>query len=75
MTLRQIKAAFPEVTKIDRLLEEYIQAGYIIRENKRYTIGLDLLEDVACVSLDSQVFVDDQSEVLLSLWRCVLKPN
>lgn len=67
VTLRQIKAAFPEVTKIDRLLEEYIQAGYIIRENKRYTIGLDLLEDVACVSLDSQVFVDDQSEVFAEL--------
>lgn len=67
VTLRQIRAAFPEVTKIDRLLEEYIQAGYIIRENKRYTIGLDLLEDVACVSLDSQVFVDDQSEVFAEL--------
>lgn len=61
VTLRQIKANFPEFPKIDRLIEEYVQAGYIIRDNKRYTIGFDLLDSLENVSLDSQLFVDDQS--------------
>ncbi|KXT72100.1 DUF1803 domain-containing protein [Streptococcus gallolyticus] len=61
VTLRQIKANFPEVPKIDRLIEEYVQAGYIIRDNKRYTIGFELFDSLENVSLDSQLFVDDQS--------------
>ena len=32
--LREIKAQFPEVT-VDKLLEEYIKAGLILRENKQ----------------------------------------
>ena len=63
VTLRQIKANFPEVPKIDRLIEEYVQAGYIIRDNKRYTIGFDLLDSLENVSLDSQLFVYDQSAI------------
>lgn len=63
VTLRQIKANFPEVPKIDRLIEEYVQAGYIIRDNKRYTIGFYLLDSLENVSLDSQLFVDDQSAI------------
>lgn len=63
VTLRQIKANFPEVPKIDRLIEEYVQASYIIRDNKRYTIGFDLLDSLENVSLDSQLFVDDQSAI------------
>ncbi|MCY7171513.1 DUF1803 domain-containing protein [Streptococcus gallolyticus subsp. gallolyticus] len=63
VTLRQIKANFPEVPKIDRLIEEYVQAGYIIRDNKRYTNGFDLLDSLENVSLDSQLFVDDQSAI------------
>ena len=63
VTLRQIKANFPEVPKIDRLIEKYVQAGYIIRDNKRYTIGFDLLDSLENVSLDSQLFVDDQSAI------------
>ena len=63
VTLRKIKANFPEVPKIDRLIEEYVQAGYIIRDNKRYTIGFYLLDSLENVSLDSQLFVDDQSAI------------
>ncbi len=63
VTLRQIKATFPEVAKIDRLIEEYVQAGYIIRDNKRYTIGFELFDSLENVSLDSQLFVDDQSAI------------
>ncbi|WP_423831734.1 DUF1803 domain-containing protein [Streptococcus equinus] len=67
VTLRQIKAQFQEVSKIDRLIEEYVQAGYIIRDNKRYTIGFDLLEFLENIDLDSQIFVDDESPVYTDL--------
>ena len=66
-TLRQIKAQFQDVSKIDRLIEEYVQAGYIIRDNKRYTIGFDLLESLENIDLDSQIFVDDESPVYTDL--------
>lgn len=67
VTLRQIKAQFQDVSKIDRLIEEYVQAGYIIRDNKRYTIGFDLLESLEKIDLDSQIFVDDESPVYTDL--------
>ncbi|WP_423217962.1 DUF1803 domain-containing protein [Streptococcus equinus] len=67
VTLRQIKAQFQDVSKIDRLIEEYVQAGYIIRDNKRYTIGFDLLESLENIELDSQIFVDDESLVYTDL--------
>ncbi|GAB6885422.1 hypothetical protein B279_04190 [Streptococcus equinus ATCC 33317] len=67
VTLRQIKAQFQDVSKIDRLIEEYVQAGYIIRDNKRYTIGFDLLESLENIDLDSQIFVDDKSQVCTDL--------
>lgn len=67
VTLRQIKAQFQDVSKIDRLIEEYVQAGYIIRDNKRYTIGFDLLESLENIDLDSQIFVDDESPVYADL--------
>nr|WP_205395563.1 DUF1803 domain-containing protein [Streptococcus lutetiensis] len=67
VTLRQIKAKFQEVPKIDRLIEEYVQAGYIIRDNKRYTLGFDLLDSLENISLDSQIFVDDESQIYAEL--------
>lgn len=67
VTLRQIKAKFQEVPKIDRLIEEYVQAGYIIRDNKRYTIGFELLNSLENISLDSQIFVDDESQIYVEL--------
>lgn len=67
VTLRQIKAKFQEVPKIDRLIEEYVQAGYIIRDNKRYTIGFELLNSLENISLDSQIFVDDESQIYAEL--------
>lgn len=67
VTLRQIKAQFQDVSKIDRLIEEYVQAGYIIRDNKRYTIGFDLLESLENIDLDSQIFVDDESPIYTDL--------
>lgn len=67
VTLRQIKATFPEVAKIDRLIEEYVQAGYIVRDNKRYTIGFELLENLDNLTLGSHVFVDNQSPIFKDL--------
>ncbi|SDL54060.1 DUF1803 domain-containing protein [Streptococcus equinus] len=67
VTLRQIKAQFQDVSKIDRLIEEYVQAGYINRDNKRYTIGFDLLESLENIDLNSQIFVDDKSQVYTDL--------
>lgn len=69
VTLRQIKAKFQEVPKIDRLIEEYVQAGYIIRDNKRYTIGIELLNSLENISLDSQIFVDDESQIYADLMK------
>ena len=54
--LRQIKAQFPEVP-VDKLMEEYIKAGFILRENKRYTLNLPFLESADRVELDQEVFV------------------
>lgn len=69
VTLRQIKAKFQEVPKNDRLIEEYVQTGYIIRDNKRYTIGIELLNSLENISLDSQIFVDDESQIYTDLMK------
>ena len=59
--LREIKAQFPEVA-VDKLLEEYIKAGLILRENKRYYLNLPFLESADLVDLDQEVFVREDSE-------------
>ena len=60
--LRQIKAHFPEVA-VDKYLEEYIKAGLILRENKRYTLSLPFLESTESLALDQEVFVRDDSPI------------
>ena len=60
--LRQIKAHFPEVA-VDKYLEEYIKAGLILRENKRYTLSLPFLESTESLELDQEVFVRDDSPI------------
>lgn len=60
--LREIKAQFPEVA-VDQLLEEYIKAGLILRENKRYYLNLPFLESTESLALDQEVFVRDDSHV------------
>ena len=59
--LRQIKAQFPD-QQVDKLIEEYIKAGFILRENKRYTLNLPFLESADLVDLDQEVFVREDSE-------------
>ena len=60
--LREIKAQFPEVL-VDKYLEEYIKAGLILRENKRYYLNLPFLESTESLALDQEVFVRDDSHV------------
>ena len=60
--LREIKAQFPEVA-VDKYLEEYIKAGLILRENKRYYLNLPFLESTESLALDQEVFVRDDSHV------------
>ena len=59
--LRQIKAQFPD-QPVDKLMEEYIKTGFILRENKRYTLNLPFLESADRVELDQEVFVREDSE-------------
>lgn len=60
--LREIKAQFPEVT-VDKYLEEYIKAGLILRENKRYYLNLPFLESTESLVLDQEVFVREESPI------------
>ena len=60
--LRQIKAQFSEIP-VDKYLEEYIKAGLILRENKRYYLNLPFLESTESLALDQEVFVKDNSPV------------
>ena len=60
--LREIKAQFPEIP-VDKFLEEYIKAGLILRENKRYYLNLPFLESTEFLELDQEVFVSDDSPV------------
>lgn len=64
--LRQIKAQFPD-QPVDKLMEEYIKAGFILRENKRYTLNLPFLESADRVELDQEVFVQEDSAVYQEL--------
>ena len=64
--LRQIKAQFPDQL-VDKLMEEYIKAGLILRENKRYTLNLPFLESADLVDLDQEVFVREDSAVYQEL--------
>ncbi|MFS9058312.1 DUF1803 domain-containing protein [Streptococcus infantis] len=60
--LREIKSHFPEVA-VDKYLEEYIKAGLILRENKRYYLNLPFLESTESLELDLEVFVRDDSPI------------
>ena len=64
--LRQIKAQFTD-QPVDKLMEEYIKAGFILRENKRYTLNLPFLESADLVDLDQEVFVREDSAVYQKL--------
>ena len=65
--LREIKREFEGVANIDRSIEEYIKAGYIRRENKRYYLTLPLVESLEDLRLDQEVFIHDDSPLYQEL--------
>lgn len=67
VTLRQLKQAFSDEKNVDRQLESYIEAGYIIRENRRYHNGFALLDSVEGLELGQEVFIDTESPVFEAL--------
>ena len=67
VTLREIKREFANFPNIDRSIEDYIKAGYVLRENKRYHQSVPLLETVTALSLDQEVFVRDDSPLYQEL--------
>lgn len=64
--LRQIKTQFPD-QPVDKLMEEYIKAGFILRENKRYSLSLPFLKSAEAVNLDQEIFVREDSELYQEL--------
>ena len=64
--LREIKAQFPDVA-VDKLMEEYIKAGLILRKNKRYSLNLPFLESIDNLILDQEIFVREDSPVYQAL--------
>ena len=60
--LRQIKTQFPD-QPVDKLMEEYIKAGFILRENKRYSLSLPFVKSAEAVNLDQEIFVREDSEL------------
>ena len=64
--LREIKAQFPDVL-VDKLMEEYIKAGLILRENKHYSLNLPFLESTDDLALDQEIFVREDSPVYQGL--------
>lgn len=65
--LREIKREFAGVSNIDRSIEEYIKAGYIRRESKRYWLTLPFLERLDHLQLDQEVFIRDTSPIYQEL--------
>lgn len=65
--LRQIKRDFPTVKHLERSIENYVQAGYILRQDKRYSLSLPLLEKAEQISLDQMIFVDTTSSAYAAL--------
>ena len=55
--LREIKREFVGVANIDRSIEDYIKAGYIKRENKRYYLSLPLLESLDDLQFEQEVII------------------
>ena len=65
--LREIKREFAGVANIDRSIEEYIKAGYIKREKKRYYLTLPFVESLEDLRLDQEAFIRDDSPLYQEL--------
>lgn len=67
VTLREIKKEFSSQENIDRLIEEFVKANFIERANKRYSLLISFVSDVATVDLDHHLFINDTSSLYQEL--------
>ena len=67
VTLREIKNQFPLQKNIDKLIEEFVKAGYIERFEKRYRLLISLVSDSSKIDLDQHFFINDDSSCYLEL--------
>ena len=67
VTLRTIKRQFPFQKNIDKLIEEFVKAGYIERFEKRYRLLISLVSDSSKIDLDQHFFINDNSSCYLEL--------
>ena len=67
VTLREIKRQFPFQKNIDKLIEEFVKAGYIERFEKRYRLLISLVSDPSKIVLDQHFFINDDSTCYLEL--------
>lgn len=67
VTLRAIIREFPFQKNIDKLIEEFVKAGYIERFEKRYRLLISLVSDSSKIDLDQHFFINDDSSCYLEL--------
>ena len=67
VTLREIKRQFPFQKNIDKLIEEFVKAGYIERFEKRYRLLISLVSDSSKIDLEQHFFINDDSTCYLEL--------
>ena len=67
VTLRTIKRHFPFQKNIDKLIEEFVKAGYIERFEKRYRLLISLVSDSSKIDLEQHFFIDDDSTCYFEL--------
>ena len=70
VTLRTIKRQFPFQKNIDKLIEEFVKAGYIERFEKRYRLLISLVSDSSKIDLEQHFFINDDSTCYLELLNC-----
>ncbi len=69
VTLRQIKKEFATVATVDRQLDRLIEAGYIRRQDRRYTNAFSCLTSLEGLRLDQEIFVETTSPIFEELSR------
>ena len=67
VTLRTIKRQFPFQKNIDKLIEEFVKAGYIERFEKRYRLLISLVSDSSKIDLEQHFFINDDSTCYFEL--------
>ena len=67
VTLRTIKRQFPFQKNIDKLIEEFVKAGYIERFEKRYRLLISLVSDSSKIDLEQHFFINDDSTCYVEL--------